>query len=170
MKMNLTEFPAQSSFATAQKDLFRLVQLLVGNENLKRMLFYQTKDALVKPRLTSDQTLSLLNKNIRVIPKLSIEEDTNAYVIITFDNFVTNATNPEFRDNTITFDIICHLNSWVMDNYQLRPYMIMGEIDSMVNLQKLNGIGTAEFLGANQLLLSDELAGYTLTYRVINDV
>ena len=46
----------------------------------------------------------------------------------------------------------------------------MGEIDGMLNNSKLNGIGTIDFIGANQLLLSSELAGFSLTYRVINDV
>ena len=57
-----------------------------------------------------------------------------------------------------------------MNGYQLRPYKIMGEIDGMLNNQKLNGIGTTEFVSANQLLLNNELAGYTLMYRVVNDV
>ena len=93
-----------------------------------------------------------------------------SYIIIGFDGFATNANNPEYRDNIITFDIICHLDSWVMENYQLRPYLIMGEIDGMLNNSKLNGIGTIDFIGANQLLLSSDLAGFSLTYRVINDV
>ena len=46
----------------------------------------------------------------------------------------------------------------------------MGEIDGMLNKSQLNGIGTVEFIGANQLLLSSDLAGFSLTYRVINDV
>jgi hypothetical protein len=35
-----------------------------------------------------------------------------SYVIISFDNFTTNVENPEFRDNIITFDIICHYDQW----------------------------------------------------------
>ena len=56
-----------------------------------------------------------------------------------------------------------------MENYQLGLYLIMGEIDGMLN-KAINGIGTVEFIGANQLLLSSDLAGFSLTYRVINDV
>lgn len=169
MKVNLYE-RQETTFGTAQKDLFKLVQQLVANEKLKKLLFYQTKDALSRPSLTSEETLGLIHKNIRVIPKLEIEEEVEAYVIITFDNFTTNANNPEFRDNTITFDIICHLDNWVMENYQLRPYMIMGEIDGMLNKKKLNGIGEIDFISATQLILSSELAGFSLAYRVVNDV
>ena len=169
MKMDLVQ-TQETTFLTAQKDLFKIVQKFINNEKLKKLLFYPVKDALDRKNLTSEETLGLLHKNIRVIPKLQVNEDVQSYIIIGFDGFTPNANNPEFRDNIITFDIICHLDSWVMENYQLRPYLIMGEIDGMLNNSKLNGIGTVEFIGANQLLLSSDLAGFSLTYRVINDV
>lgn len=169
MKMDLISLE-KSTFETAQKDLFSIVTKIIGNEKLKKLLFYQTKDALDKRNLTNEESLSLLHKNIRVIPKIEKDEFEETYMIITFDNFLTNETNPEFRDNTITFDIICHLDNWIMENYSLRPYLIMGELDGMLNNKKLNGIGVTEFLSANQLILSPTLAGYTIVYRVVNDV
>ena len=169
MKIDLVQ-TQETTFLTAQKDLFKIVQKFINNEKLKKLLFYPVKDALDRKNLSSEETLGLLHKNIRVIPKLQANEDVQSYIIIGFDGITTNANNPEYRDNIITFDIICHLDSWVMENYQLRPYLIMGEIDGMLNNSKLNGIGTIDFIGANQLLLSSELAGFSLTYRVINDV
>lgn len=162
--------PTESTFETAQKDLFKIVQKLIGNEKLKKLLFYPVKDALDKADLTVEESVGLLHKNIRVVPRLAIEEEIEAYIIITFDAFTTNEKNPEFRDNIITFDVICHMDSWVMEDYQLRPYLIMGEIDGMFNKSKLNGIGRVEYVSANQLLLSEDLAGFSLMYRVINDV
>lgn len=169
MKLNKIEF-SKSTFMTAEKDLFNIVDKLLKNQNLKRLLFYASKDAYDKPFLNDEESLSLIHKNIRVVPSLEVDEDVESYVIITFDNFLPNGNNPEFRDNLITFDIICHLSTWIMNDYQLRPYKIMGEIDGMFNRQKLNGIGTMEFVSGNQLLLNSELGGYTLVYRVINDV
>lgn len=169
MKLDLYK-PTKSTFLTAEKDIFNIVDKMLNNENLKKLLYYPVKDAYRQPNLSQEQTIGLVHKNIRVVPKLQIDEEVESYVIITFDGFTTNANNPEYRDNIITFDIICHLDSWVMENYQLRPYLIMGEIDGMLNNSKLNGIGTIDFIGANQLLLSSDLAGFSLTYRVINDV
>lgn len=170
MKTNDFINSEKSTFQTAQKDLFGVITKLINNEPLKKLLYYSSKDALTKPNLTEEETFGLLHKNIKVVPELSIEEDINSYILVSFDNFTTNANNPQFRDNIITFDIICHMDTWVMENYQLRPYLIMGAIDGMMNNKKLNGIGTIDFISANQLLLSGELAGFTLMYRVINDV
>ena len=169
MKLDLYK-PTKSTFLTAEKDIFNIVDKMLNNENLKKRLYYRGKDAYRQPNWSEEQTIGLVHKNIRVVPKFQIDEEVESYVIITFDGFTTNANNPEFRDNMITFDIICHTNTWVMEGYQLRPYKIMGEIDGMLNNQKLNGIGVVEFAGATQLLLNSELAGYTLMYRVVNDV
>ena len=38
----------------------------------------------------------------------------------------------------------------------------------MFNDQKLTGIGRLEFLGANQIILTDEYAGLCLTYQAIH--
>jgi hypothetical protein len=49
----------------------------------------------------------LFGKNIRIVPKLEVDGAVLNYIIISFDNFVENGSNPEFRDNVIEFDIIC---------------------------------------------------------------
>ena len=45
----------------------------------------------------------------------------------------------------------------------------MGIIDAMLNKSKLSGIGTLQFMGAQELILNQELSGYTLTYMAIHD-
>ena len=60
-------------------------------------------------------------------------------------------------------------DKWQMDNYMFRPFHIMHEIQSEFDKQKLNGIGTMQFVKANLLNLGD-YSGYQLGYLVINDV
>jgi hypothetical protein len=91
------------------------------------------------------------------------------YIIISFDNFIPNRENPEFRDNVISFDIFCHFDQWKLNKaFQLRPYRIAAEIDTMLNGQRLTGIGKLDFLGANQIMLNDEVAGVSLMYSAIH--
>lgn len=117
-----------------------------------------------------DKKLSMIDKQIRIVPKLEVSQDCPIFVIITFDNFTTNATNPEFRDCTITFDVLCHPDHWNLGNFQLRHHKIAGEIDAMINGQKLTGIGEVEFVGASNMLLNDELMGITLVYRAVHGI
>ena len=45
----------------------------------------------------------------------------------------------------------------------------MGYIDGILNNAKLSGIGTLHFMGAQELILNQELSGYTLTYIAVHD-
>ena len=70
------------------------------------------------------------------------------YVIVNFDNF-SQSSNPEFRDNIVEFDIICHFDQWQLQDFQLRPIRIAAELDTMFDKKHLTGIGVLEFMGAN---------------------
>lgn len=145
-----------------------IVDRIMKNERLKKMLFYSSKDCLDRPKLTEDETYSLFGKQIKIVPKLYVDGSLMNYMIISFDNFTRNASNPEFRDNIIEFDIICHFDQWHMKDFELRPYKIAAELDSMFNGKRLTGIGKLEFLGANQMILTDEFAGLCVMYQAIH--
>lgn len=167
MKIETYQFP-KSSFLSVEKDMSLIASYLLKNDRLKRLLYYTTPDCLNKPNLTDEETVGLIHKNIKIVPKLYVDGSILNYIILSFDNFVTNNNNSEFRDNVVEFDIICHFDQWNLQDFQLRPYRIAAEIDSMLNDQKLTGIGRLEFMGANQMLLTDEYAGLCLMYRAIH--
>ncbi len=167
MKIDGVKIP-KSSFLSMEKDLEIVVNHLCKNERLKRLLYYTTPDAIDKPNLSDEQMIQLFKKNIKLIPKLYVDGSVLNYVVISFDNFIPNDTNPEFRDNIIEFDIVCHYDQWHLKDYQLRPYRIAAEIDSMIDKTHLTGIGKLEFLGGNQIILTDEYAGLCLMYTAIH--
>ena len=82
---------------------------MMKNKNLCKILYYTDRDALSRPALTDKQRAELMGKNIKIVPKLYVDGSVLAYVIISMDNFTPTA-NPQFRDNIITFDIICHFD------------------------------------------------------------
>lgn len=141
---------------------------ILKNKNLKKLLYYTTPDALQQAPLNDKQSLELFNNNIKMIPKLYIDGSVLNYIIVGFDNFTENITNPEFRDCYLTFDIICHIDQWQLQDFQLRPYRIAAELDSMLDNQRLTGIGLMEFTGASQIILNSEYAGLTLMYRAVH--
>ena len=158
----------KSSFLSTQKDMEIISNMIIKNNNLKKLLHYTSRDCLNKPNLTEDQTLELFGKNIKLVPKLYVDGSVLNYIVISFDNFITNQENPEFRNNLIEFDIICHFDQWQLKDFQLRPYRIAAELDSMFSGKHLTGIGELEFLGATQIILTDEYAGLCLLYQAIH--
>lgn len=170
MKVGDNFKPLDSSFLILEKDLEKIAQKMLSNPRLLKLLYYTDETCLSKPVLDVTQKLSLINKQIRIVPKLDITKECPIFVVISFDNFTPNATNPQFRDCTVNFDILCHPDHWNLGNFQLRPYKIAGEIDGMFNNSKMTGIGTLQFLGANNLVLNDQLMGLTLIYRSVQSV
>lgn len=167
MKIESYSYP-KSSFLSAEKDMNIIVQLIMNNDRLKKMLHYTTKDCLSRPKLTEEETLELFGKNIKIVPKLYVDGSVLNYIVISFDTFAPNSSNPEFRDNIIEFDIVCHYDQWHMKDFELRPYKIAAEIDSMLNTRRLTGIGELQFFGAGQIILTDEYAGLCLLYQAVH--
>lgn len=167
MKIERFNLP-KSSFLSIEKDMGIITEKILGCDRLKRLLYYTTPDALKRPNLTVEQSNELFGNNIKIVPKLTVDNNVLNYIIVNFDNFTPNANNPEFRDNVIEIDIVCHFDQWQLEDFQLRPYRIAAELDSMLDNKRLTGIGKTEFLGANQFVLTDELAGICLLYSVIH--
>lgn len=156
-------FP-KSSFLSIDKDLSIICNMIMKNKRLQKLLYYTTADPLSKEDLTDEQVSELFGKNVKIVPKLTIDGSVLNYVIVSFDDF-TPSGNPEFRDNILTIDIICHYDQWHIKDFELRPYRIAGELDAMLNNQRLTGIGELEFMGGSNLMINDEFAGFTLMYR-----
>lgn len=167
MKVENYTFP-KSSFLSIDKDFSLIVDKILSNNRLKKLLYYNSKDCLERENISAEESLKLLGRNIKITPELPIDSSALTYITITFDDFQTNFTNPEFRDNTISFDIVCHFDQWQLRDFQLRPYRIAGELDAMLNNKRLTGIGLLEFVSARQITLGDEFAGLSLIYRAIH--
>lgn len=172
-----------SSFLSCEKDFEEILRkLFIENrphsDELKRLLVINTKDCLDDKTNTAyleklkAMSIARLREDgyIKLEPKISIpeHEEVKSYILISFDNFFPNATNPQFRDCTVTFDILCHTDYWDIGNYRLRPLKIAGYIDGILNNARLSGIGTFQFAGCNELVLDQTFSGYTLMYKAIH--
>lgn len=165
MRLGKEYFDPKSSFMTVEKDFKLIARKMLKDQDLMKLLYYTQPDCLKADDLQPEQIIGMLNKQIRIVPKIDIEKDCPIQVIITFDNFVPNPNNPEFRDHTISFDVLCHPDHWNLGDFQLRPYKIIGHIDALFNNQKLTGIGELQFLGCNDLVLNEQLMGLTAIYQ-----
>ena len=161
-------FPPESSFLSIEKDLGIIMDQIIGNQRLKKLLYYTSRDALTRPNLNADQTLEVLRNNIKIYPKIKVYPELMNYINISFDLFMENENNPEFRDNTIEFDIVCHHDQWLMDDFMLRPFRIAAELDTMFTDKHLTGIGTLQFVRLTDIILTDEFSGVCLIYQAIH--
>ena len=158
----------KSSFLSVEKDAALIIDRIASNKNLQKLLYYNTTDALNKPELTEDQFQELISTNIKFTPKIKTDQLVENYLLINFDAFQITY-NPEFRDNIIEFDIICHIDQWMLRDFKLRPFRIAAELDSMLDKKHLTNMGEMEFLSLDaKLVENDEYAGMCLRYRVVH--
>ena len=186
MKRDVVLRPDQfykSSFLSCEKDAEEIMKRLFltskpYSDYLKRLLIINSKDCLdnmdsqvYRDAINKTSLADLRDKGyIRFEPKISMgeHEEVKSYIVLSFDSFKPTATNPEFRDCVVQFDILCHTDYWDLGDFRLRPLKIAGYIDGILNKTRLSGIGTFQFAACNELVLDEVLSGYTLLYSAVH--
>lgn len=173
----------KSSFLSCEKDTEAIIKKLFVDSRpysdlLKRLLIINTSDCLYD--MTNQKYIERIDKMtvqklreegyIRLEPKIPFgeNEEVKSYIRISFDNFTPARNNEYFRDCIVEIDIICHPEYWDLGNYRQRPIKIAGYIDGILNGSKLSGIGTLNFIGMNEIILDENLAGYCLMYSAVH--
>lgn len=155
----------QRRFAVMGEDIFKIVDRLLKNQRLLKLLKYTDNDPLSHPDLTQDEIDKMLHKNILITPKIPDEDqDKNCYIVVLLDNYTVDPENSDFKATFIRFDVLCPMDRWIIKGSSLRPYLLMNEIDKDFNEKKLSGIGNLSFSTAERLVVSPYLAGYSLQY------
>ena len=182
-KINGWQGEFKSSFLSCEKDTEAIIKKLFVDSRpysdlLKRLLVINTSDCLYD--MTNQKYIERIDKMtvqklreegyIRLEPKIPFgeNEEVKSYIRISFDNFTPARNNEYFRDCIVEIDIICHPEYWDLGNYRQRPIKIAGYIDGILNKSKLSGIGTLNFIGMNEIILDEKLAGYCLMYSAVH--
>lgn len=174
---NLLKKNFRSSFLSCTKDqetIWRklFVESRPYSDKLKKLLVINAPNCLDDSQQQYQDIIRQItikdlkdHQYIKAVPKLSFgeHEEVRSYIMLEFDDFVPT-DNPMYRDCVVSLTIICHLDYWEMDDYDLRPWKIAGYVDGILNEERLSGIGTLQFLGANQLILNEYLGGVQLRY------
>ena len=175
--------PYQPHFLSAGKDNETVIKKLfvddkIYGEMLKRLLVINTPDCLTD--LSNVEYIKKIqNTSIKDLreggyfsfkPRFIQEEHetVKSRIITRYQQFSPSLKNEYYLDRIIEFDVLCHVDYWEMDNYQLRPVLIAGYIDSIMNNAKLTGLGTLKFQGASYLQASRDWAGYCMIYSSVH--
>lgn len=183
--------PIYSTFLSCDKDIQKILKVLFvqsrpHSDMLKRLLIINSKDCLENnaeyQRVVDSFSLKdLIDKGyIRLNPKISrgTHQEVKSYILIYLDDFSPNFRNSQYRDYTINFDIVCYNDTWVLNNYKVRPLAICGYIEGILRSLttskdnksfdadiKLTGIGKYELMGCKQIVLNEDLSMYTLSFK-----
>lgn len=150
------------NFEEMGTNLVLVMEKLIANEKLGKLLVNTGKDPLAGSAPTADQ---LMHERIRIIPRLLAGEDgAQATVILRIASGDPNE-NSEFRSVVLGVEIFVPFTQWVIKGKQLRPFAIMGEVQRSLNNMAIDGLGVVQILDFNLHFLTDEMSVYQLLFQ-----
>lgn len=157
----------QRRFAVMGENAFNMANKIMKDQQLCRLLKYQVRDPFEKEKYPNVDGVTLLNKQIMITPKIWDDStEKTSYIVVLFNNFVTNAINPDYKIDTIGIEVACPYDEWVLNGHSLRPYLIMERIDNIFNGAQMAGIGTLQFVRADRTVFTSQIGGYTMQYKI----
>ena len=130
------------------KNLIKLAKKLMQNQNLLKLLVNTDLDPLNEEMHPNNiDGISLLHKNIRVIPLLTAEEQTTqSKIVLLFDEGEISYSNSDNENLSLIVNIYCPFKEWAITGDTLRPFAIMSEIRKSLQDKRLNGLGEIKYL------------------------
>lgn len=158
---------AQRRFAVMGTNAFNMANKILSNQRICRLLKYQVRDPFDEEKYEDVDGILLLNKQIMITPKIWDEStEKTSYIVVLFNSFTTNPLNSDYKVDTISVDIACPYDEWVLNGQSLRPYLLMEEIDKTFNGAQMAGIGTLKFVRADRNVFTQQIGGYTMQYSI----
>lgn len=145
-------------------NLQKIIKRLLADQDLCKFLYYTDKDPLSNPDI--DSKLILDEKLIRVIPKMSPEETGRSILVIVIQNGIKDSGNLEYSNIRININVYVPLEQWTIKNQNLRPFAIIGEIQSALDGKNVNGLGYLHGGDFNLEFVGDDLSSYVVEFQV----
>ena len=145
-------------------NLFLIAKRLLQNNNLCCLLVNSEMEPLKNP---VENPFSLLNKNIKVVPKIDESEfNQESKLALVFPSGSLNDDNEEFKNVEFHILVYTTLDTWIINDENLRPFMIMSEIEKSLKNKRVNGIGTMRYKGFDLSTLTDKLSCYQMVFYI----
>ncbi|HEY8805864.1 MAG TPA: hypothetical protein VIM42_12320 [Clostridium sp.] len=153
-----------SRFDELNNNIMTVLLKIIDNKNLCKLVNYNSYDPLSEADM--EDSSSLLFDKIYPYPFTpDVDSIASTQINVMFDNFQLGKDNPAFKNNQLTFVVICHSKLWRM-NGMLRPFAIMKEIDSLFNSVNGLGVGKMKFVSSNIMWVNANYSGYRISYSL----
>lgn len=152
-----------SKFKELNNNITKVMSALIDNQNICKLLNYNTGDALSKPDI--ENTTELLYKNIYpYLISLDAQETPKSFICVSLDDFRSLDRSLYFTNNKLVFHVMCHNDLWQVDE-GLRPFCILDEIDDIFCNGHMIGYGKMIFDSSN-LVFAKNYTGYRVAYKI----
>lgn len=149
------------------ENLQKIVARLMANDRLVNLLYYTDKDPLNQPFLSKEQKeKDIFEKLIKIVPRTGPKEDAKSMIVVKVVSGNKLNGNTEFRNIRIQCEVIVPLTQWFIKDSNLRPYLILGEIEESLNNKTVNGLGKIEGGDFTINFFTDEVSDFEQTFWI----
>jgi len=89
-------------------------------------------------------------------------------VVIRINSAAALSSNDEFKNVSVDIESFVPLNSWLINDTNLRPFAILGEIQKSLNGKTINGLGKMQGGDFELSFLTESLSCYEAHYNIIS--
>lgn len=149
------------------ENLQKIVQRLLANDDLVKLLYYNDSDPLSHENVSEEEKrTAVFNKLIKIVPKVTAHETTNSVIAIRVVSGNAITANKEFRDVILGIEVFVPWDQWLFKNTNLRPFAILGLIQESLDGKTVNGLGKLQGGNFTLSFLTDEIGCYEATYQI----
>lgn len=148
-------------------NLIKIAKKLMANQNLCRLLINTDLEPLnLKLHPENIDGISLLHKNIRVIPLLTSEEQSTQSKLVILYSDGSIDSNYDNEKLSLLINVYCPFKEWTIAGDTLRPFAIMSEIRKSLQDKRINGLGEITYHGFSMSTLTEEMGCYMMRFSI----
>lgn len=148
-------------------NLQKIIGLLMNNDTLVNLLYYEGKDPINEPNLTIKQKQELVyEKLIKVVPRIGPKDTAKSVIAARVVRGKPIYDNDEFKSVRIEIENFVPLTQWIIKDDNLRPFAIMSEIQRTLVGKTINGLGKIEGGDFELNFLTDEISCYLQVFNI----
>jgi len=144
--------------------LKNIVTRLLANQDLCKLLYYNDTNPLGHADIANTKTL--LNKEVRITPKVGPQETTKSKIVLLWTEGVKNLTNNEISDLVLKIYVYTPFTEWVIEGDELRIFLILSKIEKTLHGKEVSGLGRLLSLGFYMDMTTDELCAYRMEFKI----
>lgn len=147
------------------ENLFKIANLLLSNARLGRLLKYTDMNPFSEEHEDVPQK-ELLHNNVKIVPLVKEDETNTESVIAVVFTEGRVEDNKEFKK--VAFDIMVYvpLNEWILNDTNLRPFLIISEIEKSLKDKRIQSLGTIKYNGFEVSLVTDILSCHRMGFEI----
>lgn len=154
-------------FTKYEKTIHQIKTTILNSETLRKLVFYNTADALSKITPTiAEAAVSIYTKPVIYVYDDSPEFGISCFISITYEEGILLDGSIE---SSIKVSIACDRQVWDLNDSRIRPLAIASEVANALDGTKFDAAGRLKIRVLRNVYFSNELPGFVVLFDINDD-